>query len=174
MIIAFTGAKGSGKDYAGSIVAERYGLAVKSFADPIRIRIRTIFQLESDGEYDVFKRSEHRVMGNIVHGREIVRGLGMAMRDVNENFPLEYMDQFVNSNITITDLRFDNEMEWCKRNDVIVIKIVSSDDQEDDHISERGFDDDICDGVVYNRKTSTFGEDLCFIVERIKQRKGIQ
>jgi hypothetical protein len=174
MIVAFTGSKGSGKDHAGKLLAEEIGLDVKSFADPIRFVVKDIFQLESDAEYDVFKRTVHDVKGRPIHGREIVRGIGMAMRGVNENFPTQYMDQFAEQDIVITDLRFDNELAWCKFHDVIIIKLNHEEAEEDAHISERGFDSSLCDGMIFNHKNVRLEQDVLMMVESIQRLRGTE
>lgn len=159
MIIAITGKKGSGKDYAGSILSAYLGIPTRAFVDPCTNKIKEMFDLNTE-EYDLFKRSEHNFMNKTVHGREIVRGIGMAMRDVNPNFTIDYMSQF--DECIITDLRFQDEYDWCRLNNAIIIKVVSETDinDSDKHISEQGFDDEMCSFVVYNNKDHHFKTQL--------------
>ena len=167
MIIALAGSKGSGKNYAGDIITQLYNFKQIAFADPVKSVIKSTFKLDSDEEYDVFKRSEHLVMGSVIHGRDIVLNVGMAMREVNSNFTLEYADQFKKQPIVITDLRFDNEYQWCVDNNVIIIKIVDSSNNNTNHISEKGFTDSQCDYVIYNDRTREFKNILCNILKEV-------
>ena len=115
----------------------------------------------------------HIILEKKVHGRDIVLGLGMSMRSVNPNFTLDYMSSCINDddNIIITDLRFDNEYDWCTNHGVIILKIKTPKEDDCTHISERGFRDDMCDGVVINHKNEKFTSDLLTTINQIIKKK---
>jgi hypothetical protein len=153
-VIAFTGAKGSGKDTAASFLAHEYGIAPIAFADPIKKEIMWTFKIRSVADYDIFKRSTIKTPHGEVDGRHIVREIGMLMRRYDEEQFIQYVDETVhrnkNSKFAITDLRFDNEMQYCKHIGAKVIKLVRPGSSSDGHVTERGFDNSECDLVVYN------------------------
>lgn len=153
-VIAFTGAKGSGKDTAASFLSHEYGIASIAFADPIKKEVMWMFKIRSIPEYDIFKRSIIQTPHGPVEGRHIVRELGMLMRNYNEDQFVQYVDETVNRNknskFAITDLRFDNEYHYCKSIDAKIVKLIRPGMVSDGHVTEKGFDDDQCDLVVYN------------------------
>lgn len=167
MIIALTGYKGSGKNFAGDIITQSYAFKQIAFVDPVKSVIKTTFKLDSDEQYDVFKRTEHSLMGSVIYGRDIVLNVGMAMRQVNSDFTIDYANRFKDQSIVITDLRFDNELDWCINNNAVVIKIINSQNNDVDHISERGFNDDQCDYVMFNDMTQQFENDIHEIIKEV-------
>jgi hypothetical protein len=155
--IAICGFKGCGKDYAGKIISGRFNHLPVAFADPIKEVIINTYHLTGVEEYDAFKRMDHRIMGRDVSGRRIVRETGMAMRDVNNNFATEYVSSY-QVPVVVTDLRFQNELSFCKMHNMVIVKILGG--NSDDHVSEQGIDSDDCDIVIPNNFDSSFGETL--------------
>jgi len=77
------------------------------------------------------------------------------MRYYNPNQFVDYVEDKINFltrvNYIVTDLRFDNELEFLKRKNAFIVKVVRDEDTAtDSHITERGFDDSQCDVVIYN------------------------
>ena len=166
-IIALSGAKGCGKDTVADILIDgfkNYTLRpIKriAFADPIKNEVMKIFDLNSIDEYDTFKRS-HLVMqalGSVsFDGRHVVREIGMLMRRYDVNQFVEYVDQQIasdpNAIWVITDLRFDNELIHLQNLGAKIVKI----DRPlggiiDTHITERGFDNTLCDIIIENKSS---------------------
>lgn len=163
-IIALTGAKGCGKNTVADILMEfGGGLNIKqvAFADPIKHEVMHVFNLQSVDEYDVFKRSLVTSNNWAVDGRHVVREIGMLMRRYDVNQFVEYVDQQIASDDdaiwVITDLRFDNEMVHLQNLGAKIVKINRplADGVIDTHITERGFDDSLCDVVLQNKNTLT-------------------
>lgn len=167
MIIALTGSKGSGKDTVANFIAELYSHKTRcrkiAFADPIKKEIQHIFDLDPTNEkqYDLFKRTRvvYDLPGYLTHGtsgRHVVREIGMLMRRYNVNQFVDYVDHMIDSNPDdlwiVTDLRFDNEYMFLKERGAIVVKVTKPDLPHDAHITERGFDDNLCDVVFVNDK----------------------
>ena len=168
-IIALTGSKGCGKDTTGRILNDAYHISGKriirpiAFADPIKHEVMRIFNLATIEEYDVFKRSIIQSPNAHIDGRHVVREIGMLMRKYDTNQFVDYVDQRINTvddNSTrdtiwvITDLRFDNELIHLQNLGAKIVKI----DRPlgniiDTHITERGFDNNICDVILENKTT---------------------
>lgn len=154
MTIALSGFKGSGKDEFYNIITELDNNYKKlAFADPIKNHVMNIFNLPNEEAYDVFKRTEFEG----VHGRHIVREIGMLMRSYDENQFTNYVNDNLSYNSVITDLRFDNEMfyfDWLssERPDVYIIKIKRY-NSDDEHITEQELPDEYYDYVIENDGT---------------------
>lgn len=169
-VIALTGAKGSGKDTVAVIIQDLLGsdkVKTIAFADPIKEKVCMLFNLTDTSQYDLFKRTDVSYeLGNnskhSVHGRHVVREIGMLMRSYNEQQFVEYVVNTIKQkphyHWVITDMRFDNEYIALKKLDARIVKVVNSRVQtEDMHITERGFDDKLVDFVIPNHSSK---EDL--------------
>lgn len=164
-IIALTGAKGCGKDTVADILTTAYYVPVDrrvrrvAFADPIKHEVMRIFNLRNVSDYDTFKRSLVTSNNHAVDGRQVVREIGMLMRKYDVNQFVEYVDQTIASDEdaiwVITDLRFDNELTHLQNIGAKIVKInrTSLEGVIDTHITERGFDDSLCDIVIQNKNT---------------------
>lgn len=164
-IIALTGIKGCGKDTVADILTSTYYVPVDrrirrvAFADPIKNEVMYIFGLETIQQYDNLKRTVVTVNGlQAIEGRHIVREIGMLMRRYDVNQFVDYVDQQFekdpNAIWIVTDLRFDNELIHLQNLGAKIVKI----DRPvvnviDTHITERGFDNSICDVVIENKST---------------------
>lgn len=89
----------------------------------------------------------------------------MSLRALDDEHPQKYIlnqPKEVLDNLVITDLRFQNELEFCKKYNFITIKIKDTEelDRFDVHESEIGFKDEDVDIVVENDKTNNFKEVL--------------
>lgn len=161
--IAVCGFKGSGKDYAGALIADRFNHLPIAFADPVKNLIVSTYHLSDIEEYDTFKRMDHDIMNRKVSGRRIVRETGMAMRNVNVNFATEYVSTYLVP-VVITDLRFDNELSFCKKQNMIIVKVQGG--HSDGHVSEQGIDSSECDIIIENNFDFSFDETLIKQLER--------
>lgn len=167
MIIALTGPKGSGKDTVGQMIKEMYSNFAPetiAFADPVKDKVRYIFDLENNTEYDLFKRDvvEFNMPGvgrRRVPGRHVVREIGMLMRSYNEKQFTDYVVDKIHSYPSnmypgklwiVTDLRFDNEYTVLKNLGAKIIKITRPNYTYEKHITERGFDDHLVDKILLN------------------------
>jgi hypothetical protein len=172
MIIALTGAKGSGKDTVADLLIAQYQSQWKTvhrlaFADPIKRMVQHIFKLDNrtNEQYDKFKRSTLDVFDTdkimcSVEGRHVVREIGMMMRNYNEKQFNDYIEERLtsvafttNQVFVITDLRFDNEYTLLRRWGAKIIKVDRPGYEYDGHITERGFDDHLVDYVINNDGT---------------------
>jgi len=160
-VIGLTGPKGSGKDTVAKVLEKIVGERVNqiAFADPIKKEIIQLFNLKSIWDYDTFKRAELTFEVNSINqkipGRQVVREIGMLMRRYDE----EQFNNYVESSIlskpkeiwAITDLRFDNEYVMLKRLGAVIVKVTNNRVKDDDnHITERGFDSSLIDFMLPN------------------------
>jgi len=151
LIIALHGKKGSGKDTIANIIKAKYPTFEKvAFADPIKETIIRIFKLKDINEYDEFKRKEFNELN--INGRDIVREIGMLMRSYDENQYIKYVDRFIirNPYTIITDLRFENELKYLQNIKALLIKVKRNLNDNDNHISEKEFNDELFDFIIYN------------------------
>jgi hypothetical protein len=141
MIIGLAGYKGSGKDFVADILVEEYGYTKVAFADPIKKFVMDTYSLKGYGEYDAFKRTNFWVLGKHVHGRDIVREIGMMMRGYDmDQFTTYVHEQWLkepNGKIVVSDLRFDNEYRLIRDLKGKTIRIESDLTKSDGHESEQ-------------------------------------
>ncbi len=169
-IISLTGPKGAGKDTVSKFFkeyGEQNGLDVRSiaFADPIKKEINRLFDLDpSDNtQYDLFKRLDVNFqlpgfLNHTVSARHLVREIGMLMRKYDEDQFIRYVIQNIDDNPEpiwiVTDMRFMQEYRlltnvyFSKK-----IKIKRNFKHNDDHITEKGFEDSEVDFIIENFNT---------------------
>lgn len=162
MIIGLHGAKGSGKDqFYRAIKAEYPDLNIRkiAYADPIKNEVSRIFELQTEEQYDAFKRSRvfytlPRMLTHHVEGRQIVREIGMKMRSYDPTQFVRYVEEEIAKDPTavwcITDLRFDNELESIRKMNGLVVKIKRAGFEFDGHVTEIEFPNLACDIVIHN------------------------
>jgi hypothetical protein len=176
-VIALTGPKGAGKDTVSKFIKE-YGqkndLDIRSiaFADLIKSEINRLFDLDpSDNfQYDLFKRTDvnfqlNGYLSHSVSARHLVREIGMLMRRYDDGQFVRYVFENIDENPEpiwiVTDMRFKQEYELLNRVYFSKKVKIKRDTQEyDDHITERGFDDNQVDFVIENFKTENELRDI--------------
>lgn len=150
-IIGLYGKKQSGKDTTGQYLNEQYNYEMISFAEPLKIACKYIFGL-----------SEEQVNGNLkdivdnywgVEPRKILQfvgtdlfkmQIGKLIPNIGEEIWIENIRKYIlnkwendkKSKFVITDVRFQNEADFIKDLDGIIIKIERDNDINDNHISE--------------------------------------
>lgn len=181
-VIALTGHKGAGKDTIAALIYDLIGSSVRTiaFADPIKIQIMKFFDLANTHQYDLFKRTdvEYQLSDHLKHsvsGRHIVREIGMLMRSYDTFQFTEYVKDEIrqdpNSVWIITDLRFDNEYLLVKSFGGKIVKVYRpGENHKDMHITERGFDDELCDYTIENDGTI---EELKEKVTELLTKEGL-
>ena len=158
MIIYLTGKKGSGKDYVGNVLKECYDYKTVSFADIIKDTVMKAHNI-SLAEYDTLKRTEFTNNGVTIHGRDVVRNLAMTMLGYDTLQFVRYVDDFIknnkHSNIVVTDLRFEHELDYVLSNkdnqQSIIINVINTNlIDNDSHISEQGIGENYINYTIYN------------------------
>ena len=150
LIIGFAGAKGSGKDTGFKLIDELYPNRFQrvAFADPIKNTICQIFGLTVD-QLNIVKRiNDIAIVDNNTNehyghlsGRNLVREIGMLMRNYDDQQFNRYVENIIKSNrdqdFIITDVRFDNEIELIKRIGGVVIRVDRDCCLYDNHVTEQ-------------------------------------
>lgn len=164
IVIGLHGAKGAGKDEFFKVAKRLFPLhdiRKIAYADPIKNEICRIFGLSGECEYDQFKRTnimyslQGRDIGLSVPGRQVVREIGMMMRNYDEGQFVRYVETEIakapGAIWCITDLRFPNELESINKLGGIVVKILREGITYDGHVTEVEFPDDQCNYVINNK-----------------------
>lgn len=164
LVIGLHGAKGSGKDQffkAAKAAFPQLDVRKIAYADPIKNEVSNIFGLDSEEEYDEFKRTDLTFSVNKGYtwkqtaGRQAVREIGMLMRKYDEQQFVRYVEEEIRKAPQalwcITDLRFQNELDSIKNNlGGIVVKIKRYGFDFDGHVTETEFPDNVCTSVIHN------------------------
>jgi hypothetical protein len=172
IVIGIHGAKSSGKDYAYQVMRQafpNYDFGKLAFADPIKAEVCRIFGLLDESQYDMFKRTSVSYLlpgyeSRSVPGRQVVREIGMLMRQYDENQFTRYVADRVDNGPenriwVITDVRFDNEVKLLRRlPGGKIIKVVRDRVKYDGHVTEQELPDAECDAVVHNCGTAAFAQ----------------
>lgn len=150
LIIGFAGAKGSGKDTGFKLLDELYPNRFQrvAFADPIKNTICQIFGLTVDQLNTVKRVTDIAIVDTNTNdhyghlsGRDLVREIGMLMRNYDDQQFNRYVENIIKSNpnqdFIITDVRFDNEIELIKRIGGVVVRVDRDCCLYDNHVTEQ-------------------------------------
>jgi len=148
MIIGLTASKRSGKDTLADYLVKEHGYIKMSFAEPLKEICRILFdftdeQLHGDKKEEIdeyWKVTPRKVLQFI--GTDLLRDqLSNIMPDIGNNIWLEIMKKKIlknpNQKIVIADLRFNNEIEFIKELGGIIIRINRTNNNNDNHESEK-------------------------------------
>lgn len=134
MLIGITGKKRSGKDTLADII----GYRKIAFADKIKEMVNLLnIPGDKDTVYDGYSK------------RDIYRKIGMGLRELDKDFWIKMIKDEIYGDVCISDVRFDNEAEFIKKNNGIII-LVKRDESFDEHESEQGINERYIDFVFYN------------------------
>jgi hypothetical protein len=152
MIIGIHGKAGSGKDTFASFLieeAEGYSFNRLAFADPVYDCVDIIFRIKSREIVD----KEALVEGWPFSLREMLQKVGtdMARNVIGDNIWVENMmmriEEASEPNTIITDVRYENEANYIKRERGVVIFVRSN----KNHRNQVVRDHDSEDGMCYER-----------------------
>lgn len=191
MIIGLTGKRGVGKDVVGAYLVKNHAFERKSFADPLKHSVATLFDIPFE-DIDRMKLDGTTYIGignatssddlelsnprKMLSFREFLQRYSTeAHRDsfdldfwVNVSLPLNGF--YSGRAIVVTDVRFANEAERISELGGHVIKIVRPDlDDKDHHRSETEQEEIEPDYVIKNEGTI---EELYSNVESILTQAG--
>lgn len=161
MLIGFAGLAGAGKNEAANALPYKH----IAFADPLKELVRQIdpyisfhpaggpirlSQLMDLGEsFELVKRNSTEL-------RRILQELGVSIRDISPNFWVDALDSANTDNLSstfITDVRFQNEVDYVRSWWGKVIWIEKPGLEQGSHISENAITAEDCDGYVLNDGT---------------------
>lgn len=173
MIIGLLGQKSVGKDTVADYIHTKYDFTEKKIAGPLKDSIGKLFGFNEDQlngdlkeEIDSYWKITPRMVLQFF-GTEIMQ------EKINDILPVErkffvkcfdrwYSSQNTQSNIVISDIRFQHEVDYIKENNGIVIKI-NRDTIKDNfstHISELGIDSIASSDIDYIINNNGTIEDL--------------
>jgi hypothetical protein len=156
-VLAFTGPKGCGKTTAAEILVE-YSWTLCSFAEPLKKCLKDLFQFSDEQLYTLAGKeavdirygvSPRRVMQ--VFGTEFVRNV---VPDLWVILMQENLIKYT-GNITIDDVRFEDEAALVRSFGGIVVHIVGRGTYSKDHKSEAGVQIKEGDFCLQNTGTKT-------------------
>ena len=161
-LIGLAGRKGSGKDTVGAYLVERYGYKRESFAEPLKVSAAAALNIPAEW----WERAKNDPTASVIfeHGSEMVRLTAReflqrygteAHRDVfGASFWTDMLIQKIagdESDIVITDMRFENETRAVKEAGGITFLIDRpGTDEGDAHASEVLPPEDLIDYVIPN------------------------
>ena len=152
MIIGLTGKKGCGKDTTAQIIKKNfeqqgYRVALRAFADPLKKICQELFLLTDDQLYDQTKKEEKDTRWSMTP-RKMFQWFGTdcVRKRLGGDFWIRHLAYWHEQNwhtfdvCIITDIRFQNELDFVKEMGGTVIKINRSTHFADNHESEIGID----------------------------------
>lgn len=122
--ICLCGQLRSGKDTLGKLLVNNCGFTRVAFADPIRAIVKEYFP---DLPEDVKPRELLQFIGEGFRKHDPYVWIKAMERQIREHRQYDPLSSYRDSKFVITDCRYMNELEWCKANGFITIKIEADD-----------------------------------------------
>lgn len=106
-IIGFGGGFCAGKTTACRFLQEDFDFIEMNFADKLKNLCKELFDMENKD-------------------RGLLQKMGLALRDIDENVWVNYIFKKIDSDfsfkrIAIGDVRFENELDFCKKNNILTV-----------------------------------------------------
>jgi len=153
MIIGVLGNKNTGKDTVSDYLVERYNFIKKPLADPLKKACQDIFLLSNDQLYDDKLKELPDERWSNISPRQIFQFVGtdlfrnqinQLIPNVGDNIFLYHFqlwfeeEKKTNHNlcVVISDVRFQNEVNFIKRLGGYIVKLKRQTNLIDSHISE--------------------------------------
>ena len=164
MLIGLCGLKNSGKSTISKFLVQHYNFNEFAFADSLKRACIEIFGLTNEQVFGSFQDKETIDDYWNVSPRVIMQTLGTLVRNLSKIIPnlnhvwirkihKKIIELPKNTNIVISDVRYNDEAEMIKKLGGIVIKIERKkiNDQKDCHESEN--QQIISDFIIYNNSS---------------------
>ena len=180
-IIGFMGAAGSGKDTAGIILREYFEYRVLRFAAPIKRAVEGILRL---APFELEQNSPMR--------EEVIPEIGASPRQLLQTLGTEWGREMVHQDIwvqavareidqiqectfgaklfCITDVRFNNEVEWIRSQGGIVVEIIRDVPAIASHKSESSITLTPDVQLTNDSTTTVFEEVVKFMMLQLEKR----
>lgn len=159
-IIGFTGRMHSGKDTAGEYLCCTHGFRRFAFADALKRGVQAMAGFTPEQCWGEAKDSVDDFWG--VTPRQMLQEVGTFMRDnYRDDFWACRLEKYAQENpdhdITVTDVRFPNEVDLIHRLGGKVVRVWRRETMQEivQHVSEQQSFDNV-DAVIHN--DSSFGE----------------
>lgn len=169
-LIALCGQKGTGKDTVAEVICNTLQdictVRKVSFGSQVKNVFNALFDLRSPREHNVVTHGYITLPdGRMRSGKEVMRILNMQMREKSPQQFIEKLedeilafkgyhpDLYENAVFVITDLRYREELKWCKAKNIPIIKVKRDSGVCDPHTEELDIDDFLCDYFIDNNGT---------------------
>jgi len=130
--VAIIGQSGVGKDYIVDVMAKRYGFHRVSFSDQLKkLAVKIYPWMKKD-----YPASEKELPLNLQVGKDFItkspREIWLSLnrlRDVEDHLFVRMLEEEMAllrvPNIVISDIRTENEFEWCKSNGFTIVAVMN-------------------------------------------------
>lgn len=170
-IIAICGQKGTGKDTVASMIIDQLTKANRpfkkiQFGDPAKQIVCQAFDLRNDRDYNQFIRSIITLPnGTERTGKAIAKTIQMKLRQGNSKIFIDgledsiyefkgfHPEQFDDVVFLITDLRFKDELKWCRNHKATIVKIKRDGSYYDPLADQPEIDDIFVTDIIDNNGT---------------------
>ena len=140
-LIAICGQKGTGKDLVSNLIVDaltKQNVPARKlqFGDAVKKIIQAAFALRDDREYNQFIRGFlYLPNGRDRTGKEVMKVIQARLRQYNNKVFIEdvedqmlefkgyHPEQWDNVVFVITDLRYKEELKWCRANNATIVKV---------------------------------------------------
>jgi len=162
MKIAIMGQAGVGKDFVVDVFTKKYDYTRVSFSDQLKkLAVKIYPWFERDYAPEVKEKPLNiTVAGELITKtpREIWLSLN-KLRDIEDGMFVRMLGQEVKllnvPNIIISDIRTQNEYDWCKANDYTVVAVL----RENIEHAENSFDDFVRSQIAFGNYEYEFRND---------------
>lgn len=184
-IIALCGQRGSGKDLVADTIMELlHGIKPTrklSFTNQTKELLMATFGIRDQMEWASFTHGKVTLPnGKERSGKEIYRIISMRLRSMNaEHFVERLKDDIFNYKtyhpelyddvvFIVTDVRFRDEVKWCKANNIPLIKVKRDTAIYDSTVNEMEVEDFLCDHFIdNNRSEKELKESLVEVLTKV-------
>lgn len=164
-LVGITGRKRSGKDTIGKYLAENYGFIQLAYADTLKEVCKIVFGLSDEQLYgnkeketvdEYWKHTPREILQKV--GTELFRNtLPKELNNIEKDIWIRSIEKTImnyikdgHNKFVITDVRFQNELDFIKNNNGIMIKVVRPFNTNDRHASETMIDHFATDIILPN------------------------
>ena len=194
MIIGFLGKKGSGKDTAVRYLVENYKYKRYAFGDPVKEVCRTMFNFSdnqlygsekevNDPHWNITPRQAFQVIGTNFAQFGIYKYLPDLIDTVpHRSFWVKKFVKWYNNEkilddkikVAISDVRFIHEVDEIKKQNGIIIKLITNNKNHDYHISEKEIDLIKNENIDYTIENTGTLEELHNNIQKILDKIEIK
>ena len=165
ILIGLMGYKQSGKDTCADYLVRHHGFQKYAFAEPVKQVCKIMFQLETSQMED--EQKEKLDMRWNMTPRQMMQKVGtdMVRNHLGKDFWVKSMEMRVKKKndpkVVVSDVRFQNEAEWIKQHNGVLVRIVDGTtnhtDQHQSETEQLAIQEDI---VLYNNKDHQFYNEI--------------
>lgn len=138
MLIGLTGRKGSGKDTFADYIVEKYGFIKLAFANQLRNILKATFNWTDEHfnrenkekeckEWNITPREAMQLMGTEVLRELFNNKINTTVNNVKYSYHIKCIHNMImklkGKNIIISDVRFQDEIDYIKSMDGLIISI---------------------------------------------------